>query len=73
MAQEAFCGLESDPIIERHSDRLSTPKMPFGGLDGRVTEQELDLFEVATALAAELGARAAEIMGAEALGADLFG
>ena len=36
-------------------------------------EQEFDLFEITTGLSAELGAGAAEIVGAEALDADLFG
>ena len=35
-------------------------------------EQELDLLEVAAVLAAELGAGAAQIVGAEALDADLL-
>jgi hypothetical protein len=35
--------------------------------------RNFDLFQVDTALAAELGAGAAEVVGAEALDADLFG
>ena len=34
-------------------------------------QQKLDLFEVAASLAAQLGAGAAEVMGAEALDPDL--
>jgi hypothetical protein len=43
-------------IIHRDLDLLLGAKVPFRGLDGAVTEQELDLLEVAAALAAELGA-----------------
>jgi len=32
----------------------SDPEVSFGGLDGGVPEQELDLFEVAASLSAEL-------------------
>jgi hypothetical protein len=35
-------------------------------------QQELDLFEIAAVLAAELGAGAAEVVGAEALDPDLL-
>jgi hypothetical protein len=38
-----------------------------------VPEQELDLFEIATTLPAELSAGAAKVMGAEALDPDLLG
>jgi len=38
-----------------------------------VPEQEHDLLEVVAVLAAELGAGAAQIVGAEVLVADLFG
>lgn len=46
--------------------------MAFGGLDGRVPEQELDLFEVTAGFAAGLGAGAAELMGTEPFDPDLL-
>ena len=63
--------LQPDRVIHSDSDLLFRPEIPLGGLDGRVPEQELDLLEIAARLAAELGAGAPEVMGAEVLDADL--
>lgn len=46
--------------------------MAFGRLYRGMAEQEFDLFQITTVLAAELGAGAAEIMGAEVFDADLL-
>lgn len=43
------------------------PEIVLGRLDRRVSEQELNLLDISASLAAELGAGAAEIVGAEAL------
>jgi hypothetical protein len=64
--------LESQVIVHRDLDILFRAKIAFGGLDGGVPEQELDLLEIAAALAAEFGAGAAQIMGAEVLDPDLL-
>jgi len=45
---------QPDRIVHRHRDVLLGPKIPFGGLDGGVPEQELDLFEIPAGFAAEL-------------------
>ena len=47
-------------------------EVAFGGLDGGVAEQELDLFDIAAVLAAELGARAAQVVRPEAFDSDFL-
>jgi hypothetical protein len=49
-------GLEAQTIIDRYRQFLLGPKIPLRGLDRGVTEQELDLLEIAAVLAAERGA-----------------
>src|SRR4051794_23516752 len=65
--------LEAQVVIHRHRGLLLRPKVAFSGLDRGVTEQELDLFQIAAVLAAELGAGPAQIVRAEPLDADLLG
>ena len=65
--------LQTNLLVHRDRDLLFRTEIPFRRLDGGVPEQELDLFEVTSSLAAELGAGAAEVVGSEALDPDLFG
>src|ERR1700751_1964327 len=65
--------LEAQVVIHCYRDLLLRPKIPFGRLDGGVTEQELDLLQIATVLAAELGAGPAQVVRPEVLDADLPG
>src|SRR6202041_2124318 len=63
----SFCGMgslvrSSDPydsqpqiVIHRHGNLLIGPKVALRRLDGRVSEQKLNLFQIAAALAAQLG------------------
>jgi hypothetical protein len=44
---------------------LAGTEVAFDGLNGRVAEEELDLFEFAAGGAAEFGAGAAEVVGLE--------
>ena len=46
--------LETDCIIHSNGDLLLGTEIAFGGLDGRVPEEELDLLEIAAGLPAEL-------------------
>ena len=63
--------LEPQRIIHRNGDLLLGTEIALRGLNRRVTEQKLDLFEITSALAAELGTGATEIMRTEVLDADL--
>ncbi len=47
--------------------------VPFGRLLRRVTKEKLNLFEFATGLMAEAGARATKIVGCQRVNADSFG
>src|SRR6202041_1567614 len=63
----SFCGMgslvrSSDPydsqpqiVIHRHGNLLIGPKVALRRLDGRVSEQKLNLVQIAAALAAQLG------------------
>ena len=64
--------LQSQIVVHRDLDILFGTEISLGGLDGRVPQQKLDLFQIPAILAAELGAGAAEIVGAEVLDADLL-
>ena len=68
-----FLTLQSQVVVHRDGDLLLGAEIALGGLDRGMSEQELDLFEVASGLAAELGAGAAQVMRPKALDADLFG
>ena len=59
-------------VINRHGDLLIKPQIPLRGLDGRVPEQKLDLFEIAATFTAQLGAGTAKIVSAEALDPNLL-
>jgi len=59
-------------VVHRDFDILFGAEIAFGGLDRRVAEQELDLFQIPAILAAELGAGTAQVVGAEALDPDLL-
>jgi hypothetical protein len=63
---------QSQIVVHRDLDILFGTEISLGGLDGRVPQQKLDLFQIPAILAAELGAGAAEIVGAEVLDADLL-
>ncbi len=64
--------LQSQIIIHRDLDVLLGAEIALGGLDRGVAEQELDLLQVPAVLPAELGAGAAQVVGAEVLDADLL-
>jgi len=64
--------LQSQVIVHRDLDILLGAQIPLGRLDRRVPEQEFDLLQIAATLAAELGAGAAEVMGAEVFDPDLL-
>jgi hypothetical protein len=64
--------LQSQVIVDRDLDILFGAQIAFGGLDRGVPQQELDLLQIAAILPAELGAGAAQIVGAEALDPDLL-
>jgi hypothetical protein len=51
---------------------LLRPEIAFGFLDRRVAEQEFDLLQIPAVLSPQLGARPAEIVGAEVLNPDLL-
>ena len=72
--RDAFADGISKPqiVIHRDIDILFRAQIAFGGLDGGVTEQELDLLEIPAVLPAEFGAGAAEVVGAEVLDPDLL-
>jgi hypothetical protein len=65
--------LQPEGIVDGDGDLLLRSQVVFRRLDRAVPEQELDLFQVAAAPATELGAGAAEVVGAEALDTDLLG
>ncbi len=52
----------TQPIVYRLVEVLLRAEVAFGGLDGSVAEQELDLLEFASDAAAELGAGPAQIV-----------
>lgn len=56
-----------------HGEILFASEIPFGRLDGGVSEEKLDLFEVPAGLTAELGAGTAEVIGTEASDDDVVG
>jgi hypothetical protein len=64
--------LQSQVVIHCHLDILLGAQIALRGLDGRVPQQELDLLQIPTILPAQLGAGAAEVVGAEVLDPDLF-
>ena len=59
-------------VVDGDGNLLLGAKVAFGGLDGGVAEQELDLFEVSAVLAAEFRAGATQIVGPETLDTDGF-
>jgi hypothetical protein len=59
-------------IVHSDLDILLGVQIPFGGLDGRVPEQKLDLLEIPAALAAEFGTGATKVMSAKVLDPDLL-
>jgi hypothetical protein len=52
--EEATYRLQSQVVVHRDLDLLLGAEVAFGGLDGGVAEQELDLFDISAVLAAEL-------------------
>ena len=63
--------LQSQIIIHSNGDLLIGTEIPLSSLDRRVAEQEFDLLQIPAVLAAEFGAGAAQVVGAEALNPDL--
>ena len=59
-------------IVHGDCNLLLRPKISLRGLNRGVAEQELDLLQVPAVLAAELGAGAAQVVGAEVLDPNLF-
>ena len=59
--------LQSEVVVYGDLDILLGAQVPLRCLDGGVPKQKLDLLEIAAVLAAELGAGAAEVVGAEVL------
>jgi hypothetical protein len=49
-------GLDADPIVHGVSKTLLAAKIPLGRLDGDVAQQELDLVQFASGIAAQAGA-----------------
>ena len=58
-------GVDGKMIVDGLGEVLARAEIAFGGLDGGVAEQELDLFEVAAGQAAEFGAGAAQVVRGE--------
>ena len=65
-------GLQPQVIVHRDLYILLRPQIAFGGLDGGVAEQELDLLEIAAVLPTQFRAGATEIVGAEPFDPDLL-
>jgi hypothetical protein len=65
--------LQSQVVVYRDLDILLGAQVAFGGLDRGVPQQELDLLQIPAVLPAQLGAGAAQVVGAEVLDPDLFG
>jgi hypothetical protein len=65
-------GLDGEIVVDGLRQILAGAEVAFGGLDGGMAEQELDLFEVAAGEAAELGAGAAQVVGRESGFAEAF-
>jgi hypothetical protein len=59
-------------VVHGNDDLLVGAQIALGGLNRRVTEQELDLLQIATALPAQLGAGTTQVMGTEVLDPDLL-
>jgi hypothetical protein len=64
--------LPSQVIVDRDLDILFGAQIAFGGLDGGVAEQELDLFQIPAVLPAELDAGTEQVVGAEVFDSDLL-
>ncbi len=64
--------LQAKVVVDRNLDILLRPQITFGRLDRRVPQQEFDLLEIPAVLAAELGAGATQVVGAEVLDPDLL-
>jgi hypothetical protein len=52
--EESSSPLKSEVVVHGHSDLLVGAQIPFGGLDGGVAEQELDLLQIAAILPTQL-------------------
>ena len=64
---------QTPSIVHGDSNLLLGAKVTLGRLDRRVSEQELDLFQIPTRFAAQFCASPAQVMGAEVLNPDLLG
>ena len=63
---------QSEVVVYGDLDILFGAQIPFGGLDGGMPQQKLNLFQIAPVLAAQFRASPAQVMGAEVLDPDLL-
>ena len=63
---------QSQIVIHGNGDLLLGTEIAFSRLDRGVAEQEFDLLQIPAVLPAELGAGAAEVVGAEVFDSDLL-
>ena len=56
---------QTEPVVGGVGEILPGAEVAFGGLDGGMAEQELDLFQVTAGGTAQLGTGAARIVGLE--------
>ena len=63
---------EPQVVVHRDLDILSRTQIALRRLDRGVPQQEFDLLQIAAVLPAQLGAGAAEVVGAEVLDPDLL-
>jgi hypothetical protein len=71
--EESTYQLEPEVVVYRDLDLLLGAEVAFGGLDGGVAEQELDLFQVSAALSAKLRTCPSQVVRTKTLDADLLG
>src|SRR5450432_997249 len=64
---------QSKVVIDSNGQFLFRAQITLRRLNGSVTKQKLDLLEIATVFAAELGAGPAKVVSPESLDPDLFG
>ncbi|HEV2381014.1 MAG TPA: hypothetical protein VG206_14635 [Terriglobia bacterium] len=57
----------TDPVVDGAAQLLLAPEVTLGGLDRDVTEQKLDLIQLAAGSTAEPGRRTAEVVRRELL------
>ena len=63
---------KSEIVVHGDLDLLLRPQIPLRGPNRGVTEQKIDLLEIAAILSAELGTGSAEVVCAEVLDSNLL-